>query len=84
MSYICVDNGRYIGEHNCNNYHYGNQTIVRPCCVEDCKKYKEQTLKVALTKYHPSYLMFRAAWGCLTDAERKIIGDIDEFKLFYK
>lgn len=41
MPYICVSkDNRYIGEHICDNHHYGDMSIVRPCCVEDAKERK--------------------------------------------
>jgi hypothetical protein len=76
MPYICVSDGRYIGEHTCRNEHYGNMTLVRPCCVEDAKKYKALVLEKAMTREHPAYKMFVDAWNALTVAEMLIVGDI--------
>jgi hypothetical protein len=76
MPYICTDNNRYIGEHSCNVYHYGDMTLVRDCCVNDALKYKQMTIENALTTSHPAYKMFTASWNSLTDAEMKIVGDI--------
>ena len=76
MPYIATSDNRYIGEHSCNQYHYGNMDLVRPCCVNDCLKYKNMTIEKALTRYHPAYVMFTAAWNSLTDAEMAIVGDI--------
>lgn len=76
MPYVLVINNRYIGEHSCTNYHYGDQAIIRPCCVEDARKHKQNTLKVALSTSHPSYEMFHVAYGSLTDAERAIVGNL--------
>ncbi len=76
MPYILVINNRYIGEHACNHNHFGNQTVVRECCIQDALKWKDNTLKVALSTSHPSYEMFHAAYGSLTDAERVIVGNL--------
>ena len=76
MPYITVHDGRYLAEHSCNNYHYGDMTKVRKCCVEDANKRKEDCLKYALTTSHPNYLVFVDSWNNLTDAERAIVGDI--------
>lgn len=76
MPYVCSDNNRYIGEHSCNIYHYGDMNLIRPCCVEDALKYKHMTIENALTKSHPAYKMFQAAYDSLTDKERELVGDI--------
>jgi hypothetical protein len=52
--------------------------LVRDCCVADCLKYKNMTIDKSLTRYHPAYKMFEAAWNSLTDAERLLVGDITE------
>jgi hypothetical protein len=72
MPYIAMDNNRYLGEHSCGLYHYGDHTMVRKCCVEDCAKYAQLAMKNALTPYHPAYQIYKAAWGQLTDAEQKL------------
>lgn len=69
MPYVLVDQNRYIGEHSCNRYHYGDMTMVRECCVADCQKWAETAKRVAMTTAHPAYQMYQAAWNCLTDAE---------------
>jgi hypothetical protein len=76
MPYIAVSQNKYIGEHNCKNYHYGDMTLIRDCCVNDAKKYKQMTLENALTKSHPAYIMFISAYDNLTDSERLLVGDI--------
>lgn len=79
MPYICVSkDNRYIGEHICDNHHYGDMSIVRPCCVEDAKERKTDCIKYALTTNHPNYVIFEAAWNSLTDAEKEIVGDIEQ------
>lgn len=76
MPYISTESNRYICEHSCGLYHYGDQTVVRDCCVADAIKAKENLLKVALTSSHPAYAWFRDAWNSLTDAEMAIVGDV--------
>ena len=76
MPYVCVRQNRYIGEHSCNNHTYGDQTMVRPCCVADAQKQKANVKRVAMTTSHPAYALWCAAWNCLTDAERWIVGDL--------
>lgn len=63
-------------DHSCGNYHYGDQTVVRPCCVEHAKEWKATTLRVAMTTQHAAYLIFQTAWNSLTDAERALVGDL--------
>lgn len=76
MPYICTESNRYITEHSCGCYHYGVQTVVRECCIEDAKRAKENLLRVALTTSHPAYAWFRDAWNSLTDAEMAVVGDV--------
>lgn len=76
MGYICVIDNRYIGEHSCGRWHYGDQTLVRDCCVDDARAQKANVMRVAITDQHPAYAMFSAAWNGLTDAERALVGDI--------
>jgi hypothetical protein len=76
MPYLCMENNRRIGEHNCDLYHYGNQTVVRPCCVADCKHHAETALRVAMTDAHPSYRLYIAAWNALTDAEMALVPNV--------
>jgi hypothetical protein len=73
MPYICVESNRYIGEHSCNRYHYGNQAMVRDCCVEDARKWAETARRVAMTDWHPAYRRYLAAWNSLTDAEMALV-----------
>lgn len=76
MPYICTTDNRYIGEHTCNQYHYGNQEMVRDCCVDDAKERAATVLRVAITDQHPAYRLWLAAWNNLTEAERVLAGDI--------
>lgn len=76
MPYVCEQANRYIGEHNCARYHYGDQTMVRDCCIADAQRYKAMALRNAMTTSHAAYRQFEAAWNSLTDAERQIVGDI--------
>ena len=76
MPYVSCDGNRYIGEHSCSHHHYGNQSLVRPCCVEDAKARKAQVLRVAITTQHPAYTIFRHAYESLTDAEQDLVGDL--------
>ena len=76
MPYICEYQGKYIGEHTCKQYHYGDMFVARDCCVSDCKHWKELTIKNATTVQHPAYRQFVSAWNELTDAEMEIVGDI--------
>jgi hypothetical protein len=72
MPYICVESNRYIGEHSCSLYHYGDESMVRPCCVEDCKGWAQTAMRVASTTAHPAYRLYRAAWNSLTLAEMRL------------
>lgn len=62
-------------EHDCNNYHYGDMSIVRPCCVDFTKAMKASAIKNALTHKHPAYVAFIEGWNGLTDKERELVGD---------
>jgi hypothetical protein len=77
MPYVCESNGRYIGEHDCGQYHYGDQTMVRQCCVDDAKHWKSLAIKNAITREHPAYRMFVDATNALTAAESALVGDIE-------
>lgn len=77
MPYVAIGrNNRYLGEHDCKQYHYGDMSLVRPCCVEDAKRIKALVLRNALTSSHPAYQLFTVAWNSLTDAEMGLVGDI--------
>lgn len=76
MPYVYTINNRFVGQHDCHTHHYGDQTLVRGCCVADAKRWKETAERVALSDAHPSVGMFTAAWNALTDAERSIVGEL--------
>jgi hypothetical protein len=76
MPYFLMENNRYIGEHDCRNYHYGDQTTIRLCCVADCIKHAETALRVAMTDAHPSYRLYIAAWNSLTDTEMALVPNV--------
>lgn len=76
MPYITTINNKYIHEHDCSNYHYGNMDIIRQCCIDDANYLKGLVLEKALTTNHPAYVTFCDAWNALTDSERAIVGDI--------
>lgn len=76
MPYVATDANRYLGEHDCHHHHCGDQTMVRPCCVDDAEARKANLLRVAMTTSHPAYRLFEAAWNSLTDSERWIVGDV--------
>jgi hypothetical protein len=73
MPYICTDQNRYLGEHSCGRFHYGDQTIVRECCVADYREAKALRDRVAMTDYHPAARLEISAWNALTDAEQQIV-----------
>jgi hypothetical protein len=75
MPYICTQDNRYIGEHSCNKYHYGNMDIFRECCVNDCIKYALLADKNAITIYHPAVLMFESSWNSLTNKEMDYVSE---------
>jgi hypothetical protein len=72
MAYITTVDNRYIGEHSCGLYHYGKMDLIRPCCVEDCKKQAANAARVAMTNQHPGYKMYQDAFNSLTDAEQAL------------
>lgn len=76
MPYICTDQNRYLGEHDCGLHHYGNAAMLRPCCIADAAAHKTNALRVAMTASHPGHQLFRSAFRALTDAERAQVGDL--------
>lgn len=76
MPYITLESNRYIGEHDCGHYHYGDMSMVRNCCVEDCRKRAENVRRVAMTTSHPAYALYRDSWNSLTDAEMTLVPDL--------
>lgn len=74
MPYICTDSNRYLGEHSCGHYHYGDQTLVRLCCVDDAKAAQMLAMRVAFTSSHPAAQLARAAQDALTEAELVMVG----------
>lgn len=76
MPYVSTQDNRYIGEHSCSNYHFGNMAMVRQCCISDAQIRKENCLRVAISTSHPAYKIFRDSFDALTDAERRIVGDL--------
>ena len=76
MPYIAMDGNRYLAEHSCGKYHYGNQAMIRQCCIDDCAKYAQLAVDKAMTMSHPAYQVYVAAWNSLTDAERAIAPDL--------
>lgn len=75
MPYICTDQNRYIGEHDCGRYHFGDMTMIRECCVADARAHAALALRVAMTEHHPAMRMYRAAFNSLTDAEQQLVPD---------
>lgn len=73
MPYVAERDNRYLGEHNCRQYHYGDQTILRDCCIEDCIKRGLAAHRLALTDQHPAVFVFNCAWNSLTAAECAIV-----------
>jgi hypothetical protein len=73
MPYICEFGGRYIGEHSCGRYHYGDQTMVRDCCIADYRNRKALRDRVAFTDQHPAARLEITAWNALTEAELAIL-----------
>jgi hypothetical protein len=63
-------------EHSCGIYHYGDQSIVRDCCVEHCREMARLTLAKALTTSHPAYRAYIEAWNELTDSEMALVPNI--------
>jgi hypothetical protein len=76
MPFICTDQNRYLGEHDCRRYHYGDMTLIRDCCVADALARRELADRVAMTRWHPAFQLFAAARGSLTDAELALVPDL--------
>lgn len=60
-------------DHECGRYHCGDQSMVRDCCVENCRKWATTSLRVAMTDQHPAYRAYIDAWNSLTDAEMTLV-----------
>jgi hypothetical protein len=73
MPYVCCDGNRYIGEHSCHNYTYGNETLVRECCLQDYRSRRDNAERVAFTSHHPAVRIEIDAWNSLTIAEVAIV-----------
>ena len=76
MPYVTVESNRYIGEHSCGKYHYGDMSVVRDCCVEDCQKWAQLAIDKAMTTSHPAYRMYVNAWNSLTNAEMALVPNL--------
>jgi hypothetical protein len=77
MPYIAERDNRYLAEHSCGRHHYGNEALVRECCVADALTYKALVEDVAFTTSHPAYAVYSTAMSALTEAERRIVGWIN-------
>lgn len=72
MPYVLIIDNRYVCEHSCGRYHYGDMSMVRECCINDYAIHRAVALEKAMTNYHPAIETMRAAYNSLTDAERKL------------
>jgi len=68
-----LESGSREYDHQCGLYHYGDQSVVRPCCVENCRKWAQTALQVAFTDQHPAYRTYVEAWNSLSDAEMALV-----------
>lgn len=62
--------------HECGNYHYGNMSVVRECCVENVLHWKNLAIRNAFSTEHPVYRKYAIAWNELTDAEMSLVGEL--------
>jgi hypothetical protein len=76
MPYLSVDQNRYLGEHSCARFHFGDQTMIRDCCVKDAQNRKAMMLRCALGWSHPAARLFQNAFNALTEAEQAIVGAV--------
>ncbi len=61
--------------HRCRP-HYGDQSLVRSCCVDAAVTLKRQAQAVAFTDSHPAVRAFCEREGQLTDAEVTRVGEL--------
>ena len=50
-------------------YTYGNESAVRPECIEEVNRLAERAEKKALTCYHPAYIRWQQRYNLLSAAE---------------
>ena len=54
-------------------YTYGNESAVRPECIEEVNRLSEQAEKNALTCYHPAYIRWQQRYNLLSAAETALV-----------
>jgi hypothetical protein len=62
--------------HSCGKHHYGNQTVVRQCCVDHCSQMARLAVDKAMTDQHPAYREYIETYNTLTDAEVSLVPDV--------
>ena len=50
-------------------YNYGNESVLRPECIDEVNRLAEQVEKNALTCYHPAYIRWQQRYNLLSAAE---------------
>lgn len=70
MPYVLTIDNRFVCEHSCGLYHYGDMTVVRECCMNDYTIHHTVARNKAMTNYHLAMEAMREAYNGLTDAER--------------
>lgn len=61
--------------HDCKIYHYGNQTMIRPCCVDSCVARARDVKRNSVSIHSNNYLRFQSEWNMLSCAEMKEVGE---------
>lgn len=54
-------------------YTYGNESAVRPECIDEVNRLAEQAEKNALTCYHPAYIRWQQRYNLLSAAETALV-----------
>lgn len=62
-------------QHDCGLYSYGDENLIRRCCVRHAEKLAIVAAAVSFTSEHPSYRAWLEAWNWLTttEVEREVV-----------
>lgn len=55
--------------HECKQYHYGDQSVLRQCCVDVAIGWNAMAREYAFTNSHPAMVKLDSWLTCLTETE---------------
>lgn len=74
---MCIEGvlecSKYV--HFCRNYHYGDQSVVRECCVQSCVAKGVWAKHVSVHANGAACRLFTAEWNMLSNAEMYAVRD---------